>query len=70
MLNQVLVRFGSDAATDEVIARIQRGGTCWMGGTTWRGRRYMRISVSSGSTTEADVDPSVAAIAAAIGSQR
>jgi hypothetical protein len=33
-----------------------------MGGTTWHGRRYMRIPVSSAATTEADVDRSVAAI--------
>jgi hypothetical protein len=33
-----------------------------MGGTTWRGRRLMRISVSNYSTTEADVDRSIAAI--------
>jgi hypothetical protein len=41
---------------------VQRDGTCWMGGTTWRGRRLMRISVSNWSTTEADVDRSVEAI--------
>ncbi len=62
VLNQVLVSFGSDERTDRVIAAVQRDGTCWMGGTTWRGRRYMRISVSNWSTTEADVDRSVAAI--------
>lgn len=62
VLNQVLVRFGSDARTDAVIARVQRDGTCWMGGTGWRGRRYMRIAVSNWSTTEADVDRSVEAI--------
>jgi glutamate/tyrosine decarboxylase-like PLP-dependent enzyme len=62
VLNQVLVSFGSDGRTDRVIAAVQRDGTCWMGGTTWRGRRYMRISVSNWSTTEADVDRSVAAI--------
>ena len=33
-----------------------------MGATTWRGRRYMRISVSNHATTEEDVDRSVAAI--------
>ena len=33
-----------------------------MGGTTWHGRRHMRISVSNWSTTEDDVDRSVAAI--------
>ena len=62
VLNQVLVSFGSDARTDEVIASVQRDGTCWMGGTTWRGRRLMRISVSNWSTTQDDVDQSVAAI--------
>ncbi len=62
VLNQVLVSFGDDARTDRVIAAVQRDGTCWMGGTTWRGRRLMRISVSNYSTTEADVDRSLAAI--------
>jgi len=45
-----------------VIEAVQRDGTCWMGGTTWHGRRYMRVSVSNYSTTEADVDRSVGAI--------
>jgi glutamate/tyrosine decarboxylase-like PLP-dependent enzyme len=62
VLNQVLASFGSDERTDRVIAAVQRDGTCWMGGTTWRGRRLMRISVSNWSTTEADVDRSVEAI--------
>jgi glutamate/tyrosine decarboxylase-like PLP-dependent enzyme len=62
VLNQVLVSFGSDERTDRVVDAVQRDGTCWMGGTTWRGKRYMRISVSNWSTTEADVDRSVAAI--------
>jgi len=62
VLNQVLVGFGSDAATDAVIESVQLDGTCWLGGTTWHGRRLMRISVSNFSTTEHDVDRSVAAI--------
>ncbi|ADU10802.1 aminotransferase class V [Micromonospora sp. L5] len=63
VLNQVLVGFGDDARTDRVVAAVQTDGTCWAGGTTWRGRRLMRISVSNATTTEADVDRSVAAIA-------
>lgn len=67
-LNQVLVRFGDDDdVTDRVIAAVQSSGECWMGATTWHGMRLMRISVSGWSTTEADVDRSVAAIAAAAG---
>ncbi len=62
VLNRVLVSFGDDARTDRVIEAVQRDGTCWMGGTIWHGRRYMRVSVSNHSTTEADVDRSIAAI--------
>ncbi len=62
VLNQVLVGFGSDERTDAVIDEVQRDGTCWLGGTSWHGRRLMRVSVSNWSTTEADVDRSVAAI--------
>ncbi len=62
VLNQVLVGFGSDERTDRVIDGVQRNGVCWMGGTTWHGRRLMRISVSNWTTTEADVDRSVGSI--------
>ena len=59
VLNQVLVRFGDDdARTDAVIEAVQRDGTAWMGGTTFRGRRAMRISVSHWATTQDDVDRS------------
>jgi glutamate/tyrosine decarboxylase-like PLP-dependent enzyme len=63
VLNQVLVRFDDDDdRTDAVITAAQLDGTCWMGGTTWRGQRYMRLSVSNWSTAEDDVDRSAAAI--------
>jgi glutamate/tyrosine decarboxylase-like PLP-dependent enzyme len=65
VLNQVLVRFGDDdQATRDVIARVQHDGTCWVGGTVWRDRTAMRFSISNWSTTEADIDRSVAAILA------
>jgi glutamate/tyrosine decarboxylase-like PLP-dependent enzyme len=64
VLNQVLVSFGDDEITRRIIAEIQRDGTCWCGGTVWHGRRAMRISVCNWSTTEADVDLSLAAILA------
>jgi glutamate/tyrosine decarboxylase-like PLP-dependent enzyme len=62
VLNQVLVSFGTSERTREVIARVQRDGTCWCGGTVWQGNTAMRISVSSWATTEADVQRSLAAI--------
>ncbi|CUR58264.1 Pyridoxal-dependent decarboxylase [metagenome] len=65
VLNQVLVGFGDLSRTDAIIEAVQREGTCWLGGTTWRGKRLIRVSVSNWSTTEDDVDRSVAAILAA-----
>jgi len=70
VLNQVLARFrdaGGENVTEAVIARVQAGGRCWMGGTNWRGEPAMRISVSGWQTTEADIDESVAAILEAAG---
>ena len=64
VLNQVLVDVGDEPAgrTDRIAEAIALDGTCWLGATTWRGRRYLRISVSNHSTREADVDRSVEAI--------
>jgi len=59
VLNQVLVAFGDDETTGRVLEGVQSGGVCWCGGTTWHGRRGMRISVSSWVTTEEDVDMSL-----------
>jgi glutamate/tyrosine decarboxylase-like PLP-dependent enzyme len=62
VLNQVVVAFGDDDTTRRVIRSVQREGTCWAGGTTWRGRAAMRISVSSWATTDGDVERSLEAI--------
>jgi glutamate/tyrosine decarboxylase-like PLP-dependent enzyme len=63
VLNQVLVRFGDDdETTRSVIAGVQEEGTCWLGGTTWRGRAAMRISISNWSTTAEDIEQSAEAI--------
>ncbi|MGB2625592.1 MAG: aminotransferase class V-fold PLP-dependent enzyme [Candidatus Acidiferrum sp.] len=61
-LNQVLVAFGTDQETERVIQAVQEEGTCWCGGTVWKGRRAMRISVSSWATSSEDVDRSSDAI--------
>jgi glutamate/tyrosine decarboxylase-like PLP-dependent enzyme len=62
VLNQVLVKFGDDALTRRIIDEIQRDGTCWCGVTVWQGHTLMRISVSNWSTSDADVDQSLAAM--------
>jgi glutamate/tyrosine decarboxylase-like PLP-dependent enzyme len=62
VLNQVLVSFGASQRTDAVITAIQEDGTCWCGPTTWHGARAMRVSVSGWSTTDGDIDRSLAAV--------
>ncbi len=47
VLNQVLFRFESDERTDAVLRRVQDGGRVWMSGTTWDGRKAIRLSVSN-----------------------
>ncbi len=74
VFNQVLVQFqlsgGDDGAaaalTEEVIARVQAEGTCWVGGTKWGGRPAMRISIANWASTADDIDRSAAAILSAL----
>jgi glutamate/tyrosine decarboxylase-like PLP-dependent enzyme len=66
VLNQVLVRFGDDdALTRAVIEQVQRDGTCWLAGSTFRGRLVMRISIVGWRTTSDDVHRSADAIVTA-----
>jgi glutamate/tyrosine decarboxylase-like PLP-dependent enzyme len=62
VLNQVLISFGEPEMTHKVIDAIQRDGTCWCGSTVWQGKTAMRISVSNWSTSEEDVERSLAAM--------
>jgi glutamate/tyrosine decarboxylase-like PLP-dependent enzyme len=72
VLNQALVRFRDerpdagesdhDRATDAAIAAINAGGEAFFSGTTWRGRRAMRISVCNWRTSAADVSRTLAAV--------
>jgi threonine aldolase len=70
VLNQVLVRVGNTDETNRVEKFIQDEGTCWLGATTWRGHRLLRVSVSNWSTTAQDIDVTVAAIARAVSAVR
>jgi glutamate/tyrosine decarboxylase-like PLP-dependent enzyme len=76
-INQGLVRFldlkaGSsqqdhDHRTDEMIAKINAGGEAFFSGTTWRGRRVMRVSVCNWQTTNDDVNRTVQNVAQMLG---
>lgn len=78
-LNQALVRFpdprspdplAHDRHTDAVIAAVNATGEAFFSGTTWRGRRAMRISVCNWRTSEADVERTIRAVAAVLGRLR
>ena len=71
-LNQGLVRFLAadgehDRHTDATIAAINAEGTAYFSGTTFRGRRAMRISVVNWRTGEPDVRRTVEAVARVVG---
>jgi glutamate/tyrosine decarboxylase-like PLP-dependent enzyme len=76
LINQGLLRFldprpgaseaDHDRRTAEVMARINASGEAMFTGTVWKGKRCMRVSVSSWQTTDRDVQRAVAAIAASL----
>jgi glutamate/tyrosine decarboxylase-like PLP-dependent enzyme len=66
VLNQVLVHVGDAPFTTAVEELIQTDGTVWLGGTTWKGQRLLRVAVSNWSTSEDDIDQCVEAIARAV----
>ncbi|MDQ2909665.1 MAG: pyridoxal-dependent decarboxylase, partial [Actinomycetota bacterium] len=61
VLNQVLFRFDSDERTDDVLRRVQESGAVWMSGTTWDGRKAIRVSVSNWQTGDEEIALAVAA---------
>lgn len=69
-LNQGLVSFRrdghtpeqDDAFTDETIRLVNATGEAFFSGTTWRGRRAMRVSVVNWRTSARDVDRAITAV--------
>lgn len=59
VFNQVLLRFIDDNKTEELMRRVQASGVCWFGGSKWKGKSVIRISISSYKTTYEDIDLSV-----------
>ena len=69
IINQGVLRFldlhpsaseqDHDRKTDEVIAAVNASGEAFFTGSTWRGRRVMRVSVCNWRTNEVDVERAV-----------
>lgn len=67
VFNQVLLRWlapdgNQDGFTDRLLAAVQADGTAYFSGTTWNGKRYMRISVADWASDVSDVERSIAAL--------
>ncbi len=67
---QVSLTFGSDARTEEVGRRLLNEGTTSMTGSTWRGHKVLRVSVSDWSTTQEDVARSMSSVRRAVDRMR
>jgi glutamate/tyrosine decarboxylase-like PLP-dependent enzyme len=71
VINQVIVNFGAGdqaarrTATEAVIAQVQKDGICFVAGAEWHGDWVMRLSITSGATTEHDIEMSASAIVSA-----
>ena len=73
IINQGLVRFldpspvateqDHDRRTEEVMAAIVASGEAFFGGTTWHGKRAMRVSVCNWRTSREDVQRSINSVA-------
>jgi glutamate/tyrosine decarboxylase-like PLP-dependent enzyme len=59
VFNQVLVSCEEDALTTATLRNIQASGECWCGGSTWRGRAVIRISVCDWATKSKDIERSI-----------
>ena len=64
VFTQVCASFGSDDRTRAVVQGMLADGTAWMTGSRWHDQAVLRVSVSNWSTSEADVERSLAALRA------
>lgn len=78
-INQGLVRFLSanlhatdadhDRRTDGVIVHVLESGEAFFSGTTWQGKRCMRVSVCNWKTNDRDVERAINAVQRALAKQ-
>jgi glutamate/tyrosine decarboxylase-like PLP-dependent enzyme len=67
VLNQVLFRLEDDERTDAALATVQSARDVWLSGTTWAGRKAIRVSVSNWQTRDEETDLLIRAFRRAVG---
>ena len=70
VFTQVCTAWGDDATTAEVERLLLADGAAWMTGSTWQGRKVLRIAVSNHSTTDDDVRRALEALGKAYDAAR
>lgn len=66
VFNQVMVACETDALTEATMHTIQELRECWVGGSSWNGRKIIRVSVCSWATRPEDISRSVQSFAKAL----
>jgi glutamate/tyrosine decarboxylase-like PLP-dependent enzyme len=62
VFTQVCAGFGTDERTQEVVRRMLADGTAWTTGSRWHDRSVLRVALCNWSTTDADVEATLAAL--------
>lgn len=70
IFTQVCTAWGDDRMTTAVEQHLLAEGAAWMTGSTWQGRKVLRIAVSNHATTAEDVRDSLAALGRAYSAAR
>lgn len=66
VFNQVIAQCKSDTLTESVMQEVQKQRVCWVGGSSWKGRKVIRISVCSWATTAEDIELSYQSFVSAL----
>ncbi len=70
VFTQVCTAWGDDAMTAAVEQNLMAEGAAWMTGSTWQGRKVLRIAVSNQATNAHDVQEALAALERAYAAAR
>jgi len=57
--NQIIMALEDDHATQRALEQVQQSGICWAGGSSWFGRKVIRVSICAWTTTPEDIHRSV-----------
>ncbi len=66
VFNQVIVCCETDETTTAVVKQIQELRDCWVGGSVWKNKKVIRVSICSWATTEKDIDLAIASFEQAL----